>query len=354
MPGLDLSRSFYTEVVRPLLHDRFGDVPHAAARIGPGSEVLGFDTPRSADHEWGPRLQLFLEHGDDRCPAVHAALSTDLPKQFLGYPTHFAGEGVGVMAHTDGPVAHRVEVTTVAAWFTDHLGFDPRAGLTTADWLTTPTQKLAEATCGEVFHDGSGALTSVRRRLAWYPDDVWRYVLACQWRRLSQEEAFVGRCGEVGDELGSAVVAARQVRDLMRLCLLAHRRYPPYSKWLGSAFRGLPDRVSAELTPVLAAVLAATGWRAREEHLATAYTAVAQEHNRLGLTPPVDPSTRPYHARPFRVLHAERFADALVAGIADPALRARPFTGAVDQLADNTDLLGDGALTRRTLHHSFE
>ncbi|HWD74857.1 MAG TPA: DUF4037 domain-containing protein, partial [Solirubrobacteraceae bacterium] len=45
-----------------------------------------------------------------------------------------------------------------------------------------------------------------------------------------------GRCAEAGDELGSAVVTARLARDLMRLCLLMRRRYPPYSKWLGTAF----------------------------------------------------------------------------------------------------------------------
>ena len=66
---------------------------------------------------------------------------------------------------------------------------------------------------------------------------MWRYVLACQWKRISQEEAFVGRCGEVGDELGSAVVAARLIRDVMRLVLLIERRYPPYSKWLGLGVR---------------------------------------------------------------------------------------------------------------------
>ena len=38
-----------------------------------------------------------------------------------------------------------------------------------------------------------------RSHLSWYSDQVWRYVLACQWMRLSQEEPFVGRCGEVGD-----------------------------------------------------------------------------------------------------------------------------------------------------------
>jgi tetratricopeptide (TPR) repeat protein len=88
----------------------------------------------------------------------------------------------------------------------------PLAGITTLDWLATPAQALAEVTTGAVHHDGLDQLHPVRRALSWYPDDVWRYVLACQWRRISQEEPFVGQCGEVGDELGSAVVAARLVR----------------------------------------------------------------------------------------------------------------------------------------------
>jgi hypothetical protein len=53
--------------------------------------VLGFDTPRSADHEWGPRLELFLtaedraRHGDD----IRRLLAERLPKQLRGWPTHF-------------------------------------------------------------------------------------------------------------------------------------------------------------------------------------------------------------------------------------------------------------------------
>jgi hypothetical protein len=56
--------------------------------------------------------------------------------------------------------------------------------------------------------------------LRWYPDDVWRWLLAGQWARIGQEEAFVGRTAEAGYELGSRVVAARIVRDLVRLCVL--------------------------------------------------------------------------------------------------------------------------------------
>lgn len=42
VPGLELSRSFYEEVVRPLLDDAFPGLVHSAALLGPGSEVLGF------------------------------------------------------------------------------------------------------------------------------------------------------------------------------------------------------------------------------------------------------------------------------------------------------------------------
>jgi hypothetical protein len=205
-----------------------------------------------------------------------------------------------------------------------------------------PQQRLAEVTGGEVFHDGVGTLSSARERLAWYPDQVWRYLLACQWQRISQEEAFVGRCAEVGDLLGSAVVAGRLVRDLMRLCLLLERCYAPYSKWLGSAFGQLP--AAGALTPLLQEALAATGYRERAQYLCDAGEVVAALHNDTGLTAPLDPSCRRYHDRPYQVLFAERFADALAATVTDPDLGSLPRVGSVDQWADNTDFLGEHAL----------
>jgi hypothetical protein len=353
-PGLELSRRFYTDAVRPLLEEAAPHTPHSAARIGSGSEVLGYDTPRSADHEWGPRLQLFLHHHDvpRHAARIRHVLSEHLPKTFLGYPTNFAptdeARDIRVMRATTAPVHHRVEVTAAATWFTDTLGFDPGRHITTADWLATPTQRLAEITAGAVFHDGLHTLTPLRHTLRWYPHDVWLYVLACQWQRVSQEEAFVGRCGEVGDELGAAVTTARLARDLMRLCLLMDRRYPPYGKWLGSAFAR--TRIGPRLTPVLTAALAATDRHTREEQLAHAYEIVGHLHNQLRLTHRVDPATRPYHSRPFQVLRAERFTDALTARITDPALRDLPPVGAVDQFIDSTDVLSRPELTR-TLSH---
>ena len=141
------------------------------------------------------------------------------------------------------------------------------------------------------FHDGTGGLTRARAALNWYPDDVWRYVLSCQWSRIAEEEAFGGRCAEAGDELGSAVVTARLARDLMRLWLLMHRRFPPYSKWLGSAFARAPG--SAGLGRHLAAALAAAGWPARERELVLAYRIAAVAHNGSASPNPSTPGPGP-------------------------------------------------------------
>jgi hypothetical protein len=151
-----------------------------------------------------------------------------------------------------------VEVFGLGGWLAGQLGVDPRGGVTVPDWLAAPWQRLAEVTGGAVFHDGTGGLTRARAALSWYPRDLWRYVLSCQWSRIAEEEAFGGRCAEAGDELGSVVVTARLARDLMRLWLLMQRRYPPYSKWLGSAFARSPG--GERLGRHLAAALAADGW----------------------------------------------------------------------------------------------
>jgi hypothetical protein len=202
--------------------------------------------------------------------------------------------------------------------------------------LATPQQLLLEATAGEVFHDGLDELNLVRPSLAWYPDDVWIRLLACQWRRISEEEAFVGRAAEVGDELGSRLVAGRLARDLIRLCFLLERQYVPYSKWLGSAFARLD--AFATVGPALERALDARTYRARERAVAEAYEAVATRHNSLGISDPVDPTVRPYHSRPFLVIGAGRFVDACMARVHDRLLLSLPLVGGIDQLADSTDM----------------
>lgn len=329
VPGIELSRAFYGEVVAPLV----GGVAHSAALIGPGSEVLAFDTSRSADHDWGPRVLVFV--AAELVPGVRERVVAGLPAMFRGQPTVFDYLG----ERRPGVV-----VAELGEWLVGRLGFDPRPGVTLLDWLSVPWQRLAEVTQGEVFHDGlpapggeGGGLEAVRRMLRWYPEDVWRYVLACQWRRIAEEEAFVGRCGEVGDELGSAVEGARLVREVMRLALLLRRRYPPYAKWLGSALARLPG--SAELGEALASALAARSWRQRQEALSAAYRRLAALQNRVGLAGRLDEDVRGFHGRPFDVIDGGRFMAALLGRVSDPVVRALPTAGCVDQLSDSTEVL---------------
>jgi Domain of unknown function (DUF4037) len=325
VPGVELSRAFYEEVVGPLLARE----EHAAALLGTGSDVLGYDSVRSTDHGWGPRMQLFVDA--DRVAAVREAIDALLPDEFHGWPTRYGWDEVAV--------SHHVDVAPLGKWLEGRLGFDPRSGISTRHWLATPQQILLELTSGGVFHDPGGHLAAVRAALAWYPDDVWLWLLACQWRRLDQEEAFVGRTAEAGDELGSRVVASRLVRDCMRLGFLLERRYAPYCKWLGTAFAQLDS--AAALQSLLLDVLSAESYERREDALAAVVEELARLHNASGVTRPAATTVRLYYTRPFRVLGSARFVDACLERVSDPWLKSLPLVGAIDQYVDSVDVLSD-------------
>jgi hypothetical protein len=349
IPGLQLAEQFYWEVVRPILDAGFPGLPYAAALIGGGSEVLGFDDQMSADHHWGPRVMLFLHEEDQQRHAgtIQKTMAHHLPYEFRGYPTNFTepdpdDNAVQLLQAADsGPVNHRVSTHTVRGFFARHLGFDIEHPLQPADWLTFPEQKLRAITAGAVYHDDVG-LEATRARFAYYPHDVWLYLLAAGWARIGQEEHLMGRAGIAGDEVGSALIGARLVRDVMRLCFLMERTYAPYPKWFGTAFRQLS--CAEELWPTLRSALGAETWQTRERHLAQVYETIAALHNALKLTEPLPEQVTSFYGRPFRVIALHGFADALLDRISDPAVRRiaeRPPIGGIDQFSDSTDLLAN-------------
>ncbi len=361
LTGLRLCERFYWEAVRPLLDDHFPDLRHGAALIGPGSEVLGFDDTVSTDHHWGPRVLLFLHDADHRrsAQAVRFMLAHSLPHVFAGYPTNFSApdpndNGVQLLTPIeDGPVNHRVELHTLAGFVGETLGFDLGQPLEAADWLTFPQQKLRSLTAGAVYHDEVG-LQAVRSRFAFYPHDLWLYLLAAGWARIGQEEHLMGRAGSVGDEVGAALIGARLTRDVMRLCFLMERVYAPYAKWFGTAFNQLACGPTLQFT--LQNILSAPSWQERERWLVVAYEAIAVMHNALQLTPPLPTQVREFFGRPFRVMALHGFAQTLIEQIHDPAVQriaARPPIGGIDQWSDNTDLL-ENTPWRMTLRRLYE
>lgn len=362
IPGVRLNEMFYREAVAPILASCFPNVRCTAALIGAGSDVLGYDSERSTDHEWGPRLLIFLSDEDRALAnAISDELSARLPSAFLGYSTNFQhsadpDDRVRRMAPGEaGRVHHHVYFHTLREFIQTHLGIEPAQTLTHVDWLLIHQNRLLEVTAGAVYHDGLGALLPLRDKLRWYPRDVWLFMLASQWIRLDQEEPFPSRCGEDRDELGSRINTARIVREVMRLSLLLEQRYSPYSKWLGAAFQRL--NCARELGPALQAALAGESWKDRERHLCTAYETVAQMQNSLGIFGRLDTETTLFHERPYRVLGARRFAKAVSNEIRDDQLRKIYETvgpiGSIDQFADSTNLLMRADLRAR-LRFLFE
>jgi len=338
----------------PILSKHFPDLRYAAALVGSGSEVLGFDTEMSSDHHWGPRLMMFLKPDDVSTFKTEIAqkLSNQLPREFRGYPTSFTAAkaddlGVQLLDRSDsGPINHRVEIMSAEQFFQDYLGFDITVDLVAIDWLSFPGQKLRSIASGKIYCDGI-ELEKTLHRFSYYPEDVWFYLLACGWARIEQEEHLMGRAGFVGDEVGSAIIAARLVRDLMNLCFLMERRYAPYPKWFGTAFQQLEP--ASALEPIFRSILSATSWQERQGYLTPAYEIVARRHNQLGITDPLPEQVQEFHGRPFSVISMGAFSKAICNKIlqskeADPHIKklvGKPLIGSVEQFSDCTDLLAD-------------
>lgn len=344
IPGLELSRMLFKDAVEPLLGEHFPDLRYAAALIGSGSDVLGFDTERSTDHDWGPRVDILV---DDTVPrsthdAIASVMGVHLPETIAGYSTRYvespleAGMKVLPEVAEGRQMGHGVIIGTLGQFLMSTCGLRSTERIDAATWLTMSEQHLLEVTRGGAWRDDLGELTKARADLAWYPDDVWRYRLAAGWKRIAQHEAFIGRTGELGDDLGSHIITLALVRDIMQLAFLLERHYAPYEKWFGLAFARLS--LGPILSPLLDRARFAQEWREREAAIVDAVRTLAHIQNDVGIAHPVDPAPRPYFNRPFQVLFAERFSDALIDAISDPEVLAMPrHLGGIDQYIDSTD-----------------
>lgn len=336
--GAEYSRLYYEHLVGPAVDARWPGLPRAAGRLGSGSDVLGLDDAVSRDHDWGLRLNLLVSA--NIAAQVDAYLEETLPESFKGLPTRFT-------TTFDPHRRHRVQVQDVASFVHSRTGVDLREPLSTDDWLMLTGQAVLEVTAGPVFVDTDGGLTSARAALSWYPDDVWRYVIAADWARLAQELPFVGRTAERGDDLGSRIITARLVEAAMHLAHLIDRRWPPYSKWLGTSLTRLPR--SHVVGEPLSRALTSADWRAREAALVEALRTLNRIQDAVGL-PTVDDPVEGFWDRPYRAVRAE-VVTALEESIDDPAVRALPRgIGSADQWSRNVDVLTNPSRRRPTSH----
>lgn len=313
--GRDLCCSFYQEFLKPAL----AGIRHDAVLIGEGSDVLGYDQNISRDHNWGVRATVFVED-----PA--AAPVMPIPEKY---------RGVAVKPEN-------IVITTIDQWLLDNLGIADIGAISTAKWLSMPQQLLIQFVYGMLLGGELGEYRRAQDILAWYPDDIWRWMMAVQWYFIWSEERLVPRARDAGDIIGAQMIAHRLLRYIFQLHFLQCRRYRPYDKWFGTAFGELEgheffeekfrDAISADVDAQIAI-------------LHDMLMRLGEAHNSLGITRPVKPRICNYEVgidgavRPYMIINSSEFIEALKDGITDMALREMPLVGAIDQLGNATDVM---------------
>lgn len=348
--GKKLSELFFIEIVKPLLKKYYPNLKYSAGLLGHGSDVIDFDTPRSMDHDWGPRVLLFLSKEDfKKKKQISEMFSKELPYTFRGFSTHFGApdeKGVKVSEKIkSGKIRHRIEIFSIESFFKEYLNFDIKQDICVYDWLLFPEQKLLTITAGKVFYDKLG-LKKIIKKIRYFPKDVWYYLLVSQWTRISQEEHFMGRCGELNDEIGSKIIATRLVQSIMRLCFLMEKEYAPYSKWFGTAFAKLKS--AKILTPIFHKIISSENWKEREKYLSKTYEIIANMHNELKITKQLSTNVTKFHDRPYLVIHGDIFAEEIKKQIKNKdIMNIKSNIGSVNQITNTVDLLENNELLQR-------
>jgi hypothetical protein len=334
--GLDLNRGFYADIVKPLLEKKYPALRYSAALLGYGSDVLGFDTEISMDHNWGPRLQIFIEDGDF-APKLHDFFSLELPFRYRNFPVNFTKPGYDHTAAMEDssvrPVNHFIEVGTFEGYAKKHYALETTTHFTHGDWLGFTDQRLIELTAGEVFYDGLDRLHKTRKELAFYPPDILKLRMALLWDYLGNKEAFVGRSIALDDYIGLKLHVGRIVNYLIKLLFYLEGKYIPYSKWLGTAFKRLASY--NDVRENIVGILDETDPRLVEQHLCGFYEKVIEQHNKTAGLPRLHNRTRNYFNRPYKVIFAETIAAELKNSIEDDELRKTDLT------AYGTDIIMD-------------
>jgi hypothetical protein len=136
------------------------------------------------------------------------------------------------------------------------------------------------------------------------------------------------------------LLSARLAGDLMWLAFALSRRWPPYAKWRGTAFRALA--VAADLAGPLTTAATAPGWRTRESGLADACEVLLGAQRARGVPAPA-PAVTPFWEWPYRAV-AQGVQQTLLADITDPHVARLPASiGSIEQWASSVDVLASPA-----------
>ena len=229
MKGLELAERLYRDKVRGAIAEEFApwEARIAVGLAGPGSECFGYDDAISQDHDFAPRLCLWLTEADAR------EIGARLQSRYEAWTAEF--DPVTAMARDrSGAIA----IPDYYRRFTGCPGLPPDA----FSWLRVPEHLLAAATNGAVCRDDLGEFSAIRNALlAGYPPDVKRKRLAARLFTMGQAGQYnLPRCIKRGDAVAARLAEAEFLRAALEAVCLLNGRYAPYYKWLYRAAAELP------------------------------------------------------------------------------------------------------------------
>lgn len=343
--GMELCEGFFNDCAKSIIENNFPELIYSAGLIGYGSDVLGYDDAVSTDHMWGPRFYLFLSREDiSKKEKIFQVLSKNLPYTYKGYSVNFTlpdPNDCGVQ-HPEfidsGDVNPLIFIYTFEEYLTEQLGTYDLDNIKPFEWLSFSEHRLLSLISGKFFTDGLRCCEAISK-IKYYPKDIKLYLIASNWEAIASEQAFVKRCGDCGDDIGSRIICARISERLMRLCFLYKSSYAPYSKWFGTAFSRLS--VDKNIKETIHKALSANSLTDRENAIVEAQSLVANLHNSSKLTGFVEYHSERYFGRDIKVIFADKFVEATVKELKNTVFENVPLIGSFSQLGGLSEFADD-------------
>jgi len=149
--------------------------------------------------------------------------------------------------------------------------------------------------------------------------DICKIRLAVLWNYIWNKEAFIGRSIEINDYIGLKINTLRIVSYLIKILFYLEKRYIPYSKWFGLAFKQLT--VYNDVNNIVENILNENNPKKIEENLCILYEKVIEIHNKNKELPYINNKTRNFFDRPYKVIFSENIVEEIKNSIEDEEIK---------------------------------
>lgn len=234
MKGLELSKKYYEEFGKPMIHENFPEYEKiiAIGLVGSGSECYGYDDEFSQDHDFEPGFCLFIPDEIDE------KASFNLEKAYNKLPREFRGFKRSTVKPVGGK---RNGVFRIKDFYLNKVG-SANGELTIEQWLSIPDFSLKEATNGEIFRDDAGEFTAIRNKLISVPKDIRFKKLAGNLLIMAQSGQYnYPRILKRGETASAQLSLFEFANSAMKCFFLLNNEFMPYYKWQFKALRELKN-----------------------------------------------------------------------------------------------------------------